>query len=79
MSNKDMITVTFCPQLWVRNGKDLVDAEPRGKTTFKVPLKDLEGAEPRSASADFLKDHPKAPKWVTAWDGPYEFEWELDA
>jgi len=78
MKNKT-ITITFVPQAWAgHRGKDLVDAEPKGKTTFQVPRKDIDGKKPRSESADAFKYHSNAPPWIEAWGGPYEFDWNTE-
>jgi hypothetical protein len=78
------IEVTFHPQEWVDTAgeshewgrRQLIPAEGREPVRFTVPRAD--GTDPsdrvfedESYEANRLRDHPTAPDWVNAWDGPY--------
>jgi hypothetical protein len=87
MSDSDpesRIDVTFHPQEWVDTAgeshewgrRQLIPAEGREPVRFTVPRAD--GTDPsdrvfedESYEANRLRDHPAAPDWVNAWDGPY--------
>lgn len=78
-ADKDvMVIVTFHPQRWGgRKGDICLDADPQGPTTFEVTRFDVMHKTPRSGSADELKYHRNAPKWIREWDGPFEIDWEV--
>lgn len=73
-----MVVVTFHPQRWGgRKGDICLDADPQGPPTFEVTRFDVMHKTPRSGSADELKYHRNAPKWIREWDGPFEIDWEV--
>lgn len=67
-------SITFHPQRW--NDDYAHDADPKGRTTWRVPLEDVitdEGqlVEDNSHESDALRYHERAPVWVKNWSGPF--------
>lgn len=78
------LIVAFHPQEWTDapgeshdwGRKQLVPAPDRESIRFEVPRADATDADDtpfpdKSYEANLLPEHPAAPDWVTAWDGPY--------
>jgi hypothetical protein len=83
-TTKAEIEVTFNPQKWVDapdhlddgSEKQLIPAEDQDPVTFVVAWEDGTDEEgtvfsDKSYDANQLQSHPKAPKWVQNWEGPY--------
>ncbi len=75
------VLVRFTAQAWINDCAVAVD--PQGPTTFRVCARDAQDAtgawlQSNSHASDPLREHPKAPRWVRDWTGPFEIEIEID-